>query len=126
MDMHKGSLHSMFTFPVPPVQRNKHCRQDCAQTCFTEPQSKNTVCSHSWNIRITARLRFAPTSRTRITARLQYRTSNIQFIDLFTKWLTMEDLEVLVPPKFMILRRASFLTRANSHIYRKSYNLSNF
>ena len=41
-------------------------------------------------------------------SQIQVQTSKVKFIVLFTNWLTMRDLEVLVPPKFMICRRASF------------------
>ena len=49
-------------------------------------------------------------------------TSKIHLIALFTKGLAMKDLEVLVPPKFMIFRRASFWTGTRKHIYTFFYN----
>ena len=51
------------------------------------------------------------------TSQIQVQTSKIQFIVLFTNWLTMRDLKVLVPPNFMVFRRASFWTCPKKHTY---------
>ena len=54
------------------------------------------------------------------------QTSKIQFIVLFINWLTMRDLEVLVPPEFMIFRCASFWAGPKVRIYCISDNLDKF
>ena len=43
--------------------------------------------------------------------------TSLECIVLFTNQLAMRDLEVLVPPKFMIFRRASFQTGTRMHTY---------
>ena len=45
------------------------------------------------------------------------RSTSLELMVLFTNQLAMRDLEVLVPPEFMIFRRASFQTGTRMHIY---------
>ena len=61
-----------------------------------------------------------------ITVRLLYKTSKIQCIVLFTKWLTMRDLEVLVPLNLMIFLCVSCSTGPEGHIYCDAGNSDKF